>query len=341
MKSYHDYEPRAVTPVYFADVAHEEEALQEVTDQCIAVALNGQQFSGIHGNRDVQIQAIIRPNSLFGNTANADQQYIAMQYMAAFPDHAYMSLDLPGHGSSDRLTKDQRDEISDTNGRLSQLGQAQLEAAVQRLPDLKRVVLTGEAMGSLMALEFAVQAAAKGIHVRHVFGFDPLGMEDRSAIKLAAGYLTGAQRSRFERRKDADNEDERALEDAFSKVFVPAVEAVTNGTARAASRVGHAGIMARERSVLTLMFKQSPITHSSGMRALTEVLQTTPGTYASLVFTGRSVVGRLTDPVYEQLTELAIAHNERLVFMEWPHDNQDIGLARHQPRLVRYLQDQL
>lgn len=340
MSKYERYEPAAISPFEFADQQQQEDVLREATEQRLGVAENGQHFSGVHVNRAFGGQSLIyRPNSLFGSTANADQQYIASQYAAAFPEQGYLSLDLPAHGASDRLTKAQRREISKSDGSLGSVVNAQFEAALDLVPDLQNVILTGEALGELFAVEFAAQAAAKGIRVRHLFGFDPLGMEKRSPVALAGSYLGNAQKSRNQRKHQSNEVGEQALEDAFSKVFVPRVEQY--GPIKAATQAGHAGLMARERTVVRLMLKKSPITRDTGMQALETALDTQPDMRADFVFAGRSVVGRLTEPVRAKLEAMHHETDSRVQFSEWPDDNQDIGLARHQPRLVTYVKDNL
>jgi pimeloyl-ACP methyl ester carboxylesterase len=334
-----DYLPSVVQPFAFEDHAHEDTALRELREVIPARTESGQKFSAIHANRDVSNRGIIRLNSLFGNVANVDQQYIGSQYAAAFPDWAYMSIDLPGHGASDPLTKDQRRDIKTSNGSLKSVSNAQVDAVLDVMPDMQEAVVTGEALGELIAVEFAAQAARRGIKVRRMFGFDPLGMENRSPIGLATGYLANAQKSRHQRRKEADRSGEQALEDAFSKVFVPKIEKY--GPKREVTRSEHAGVMARERAVVQLMLKKSPITRDTGMDALVRALEKQPELKAYLVFAGHSVVGRLTNPVRDKLDRLAFTTKGRVHYEEWREDGQDIGLARHQPRLVRYIDDHI
>lgn len=342
MSNYETYSPANVKTFEFKDPIHEADVISESMEQLIGESEAGQKFSAIHVNRTFSAEGrttFVRLNSLFGSTANADQQYIASQYAAAFPDHGYVSVDLPAHGASDKLTKEQRKDITNNGGSLKKVAEAQVEATLDLVPELKDIVVTGEAMGELFATEFAIQAAAKGVKVRQLFGFDPIGLEDRSPIKLAAGYLGRAQKSRSERSKQVDDAGEQELEDAFSKDFLSKVDKY--GPTYVASRAGHAGLMAKERTILWLMFKKSPITRSIGMRALDEAMSNMPELKTNLVFAGNSVVGRLTDPVQTKLDVLKKASKDRLQYDVWPYDNQDIGLARHQPRLIKYILDNL
>lgn len=341
MSNYEDYTPRAVHAFRFTDPAHERDVLKEATEQKVGAAANGQHFSAIHVNRafDGIAPTIVRLNSLFGNTANVDQQYIAAQYAAAFPTHSYVSIDLPGHGASDKLTKEQRKAITESNGSLETLSRAQIEAVHDIVPTMRDVILTGEAMGGLLAVEFAAHAVERDIMARRLFEFDPLGMEDRSAFKLAADYFSRAQKSRMERSKVASEDGEQALEDAFSHVFVARMERF--GPTKHINRLESAGLLATERAALRLMFRKSPITRATGLRALEQALETQPGLKAFLVFAGQSAVGRLTDPVTTSLDELRQSSGGRVQVDEWPFDNQDIGLARHQPRNITYVRDNL
>lgn len=340
MSDFERYSPANVTPFEFADPAQQADVIKEAVEQRLGEAENGQHFSAVHVNRafsDGGGATFVRLNSLFGSTANADQQYIASQYAAAFPEHGYLSLDLPAHGSSDRLTRDQRKAIGKNGGSLESVAAAQVEAAVDLIPNLSDIIVTGEGVAEALAVEFATQAAKRGITARHLFGVDPLGMEDRSPFALAASYLGNAQKSRNERRSEADDAGEQALEDAFSKVFVPQVEAY--GPVKTATQVGHAGLMAKERTVVRLMFGKSPFTRATGIESLEAALEAQPELKAHLLFAGQSVVGRYTEPVQENLAALQREHDGRVQVDVWPYDNQDIGLARHQPRLVHYIKD--
>jgi pimeloyl-ACP methyl ester carboxylesterase len=333
------YLPKHVHPFDFEDQSHEDAALSELHETRVGRAQNGQHFSAIHANRAVTERSIVRLNSLFGSAASVDQQYIGSQYAAAFPDWAYFSIDLPGHGASDPLTKEQRRDIKTSNGSLKSVSAAQVEAVLSIMPDMKEAVVTGEALGELMAVEFAAQAARRGIKVRRMFGFDPMGMENRTPIQLASSYLANAQKSRMERRKKAERPGEQALEDAFSKVFVPKIEKL--GPTHEVKRSDHVGVMTRERAVAQLMLTKSPITRDTGMEALERALETQPELKAHLVFAGRSAIGRLTFPVKDKLDRLAFTTKRRVQYEEWHEDGQDIGLARHQPRLVRYVDDHM
>jgi hypothetical protein len=202
---------------------------------------------------------------------------------------------------------------------------------------MRDITLTGEALGELFAVEFAVQAAEKGVRVRRLFGFDPMGMEQRSPIALASRYIADAAKSRKERRSESDVEGEQKLEDAFSKGFVPLVEDF--GPIRTAEPSGHVGLMARERTIASLMLKKSPATRDMGMEALEAALETQPELRADFIFAGRSSIGRLTEPVKAKLQRLQAETEGRVQFDEWPNDGQDIGLARHQPRLISYIRD--
>lgn len=340
MSNYNRYSPANVQPFEFADSQQKADVLQEAVEQRLGEAENGQHFSAIHVNRAFTDNPVfVRMNSLFGSTANADQQYIASQYAAAFPENPYLSIDLPAHGASDKLTKEQRKAITKTDGSLETAADAQIEAAQNLVPNLKDVVLTGEAMGGLFAVEFAARAAAKGIRVRHLFGFGVLGMENRKPLVIAGSYLFNAQKSRVQRHREANEAGEQKLEDAYSKVFIPEIEEY--GPTKTATQVGHAGLMARERTVARLMLKKSPLTRDVGVRALGAALKTQPSMKTNFVFAGNDVIGRLTPQVEESLRNLNKSTGARIDVNVWPDDNQDIGLARHQPRLIKYIQDNI
>jgi pimeloyl-ACP methyl ester carboxylesterase len=300
----------------------------------------GQHLSGIFVNRAFATEnpLIFRPNSAFGNTANVDQHYIAAHYAAALPDHAYVSLDLPAHGASDGLTKEQRKDIIKKNGSLDSVADAQIEALQDLVPDIKDVILTGEAAGELAAITFAARAAAKGIQTRYLFGFDPLGMEKRSVLGLVGGYLFKAQQSRNERRKPSDDAGQQRLQTAYDRFTA---EMAKLGPVKTVSRVESLGALAKERTIARLMLRKSPITHDSGMRALEAALETQPELKAYFVFGGQSVVGRLTEDVEERLHGLKNQYEDRVNWSLWPHDGQDIGLAPNQPRAVAFVKDRL
>jgi pimeloyl-ACP methyl ester carboxylesterase len=333
------YSPANIKPFAFTDPERHMDSMREATEQVIGISESGQRFSGIHVNRafDGQGAAFVRINSLFGNTANADQQYIATQYAAAFPNRAYLSIDLPAHGASDGLTKEQRKAVKSPVGSVNKIAEAQVEAVLDMAPGLRTIVLTGEAMGELFAVEFAVQAAAKGMEVRRLFGFDPMGLEKRTPVALATGYLSNAQKSRAKRRKQSKIEGEQALEDAFSEDFLR--EAELYSQVKYATQPGHAKLLAKERTIGRLMFRKSPLTQDIGLQALEGALGAHPEMEVNLIFGGLSVIGRLNENVRNNLHAISWANGNRLHFEEWPDDNQDLGLAKNQPRLIQYIKD--
>jgi pimeloyl-ACP methyl ester carboxylesterase len=336
-KSYEEYLPAAVDAYEY-----EGATVEQAVDQQAGLSSEGQQFSAIYIEQDsppVKRPTIIRLNSLFGDTGNVDQQYIGVQYSAALPSYDYLSLDLPGHGMSDSLTKAQRRAIK-RSGDLSLVSAAQVEAAVDIAPALDEVVLVGEAVGELMMLSFATQAAQKGIAVRHIYGIDPIAMESRTPIALAGNYLLNAQRSRNEHRHESDDTGEQKLEASF-KEFEAEVEE-KYGPTRHATRSGHVMKMSKERAIATFMLRKSPFTHDTGMTMLNDIFQERPDIKANLVFGGRSVVGRPTSKVIAMLSNLqSTVGSDHLQYDVWPHDNQDLGLAQHQPRIVAYVKDNL
>lgn len=332
------FEPAAINAFAFDDENQRNVVFQEVVDQQAVKADHDQQFSAIHANRDFGDEgSIVRLVSVFGNTGVTDQQYVAAQYAAAFPQREYIALDLPGHGKSDSLTTTQRKAIK-KDGDLGLVAGAQLEAALKLNPNLNDIVLAGEGVGQLMAVEFAAQALQRGIAVRHIFGFDPM-LEERSPLGLAASYLANAQKSRNERKQETDRAGEQKLEDAFSKEFTQAIQAF--GPTSEVTRPQHVAVMARERTILKFMFRKSSFTLGRGLETLEQVLDTDPKLRANMLFAGRSVVGRLTDPIQDKLDAIKLDTDGRLQYDVWPNDNQDIGLARHQPRLVAYVKDNL
>lgn len=338
MSDFKRYSTEAVAAYNFADPYRQSSVLHQAAEQQIGVAENEQQFSALHIDQGGG-PTFVRLNSLFGNTATLDQQYIAVQYAAAFPDRSYLSIDLPAHGASDPLTASQKKEIRGAEGSLASIAKAQIEAALDIAPGLDDVVLSGEAIGQVMAVEFAAEAAAKGIKVRRLFGFDPLGFEDRTPFALAAGYLKGAQNSRKQRRTEPELEGERRLEEAYSTVFAAQMSEIVPTTH--VSRAQHAKLLARERTVMRLMLQKSPVTRAVGARALQQALDTQPQMEAHLVFAGQSPVGRYTDQAREILATLWRGSGGRVHLDHWSDDNQDIGLARHQPRLIKYIADRL
>lgn len=341
MSDYERYSPANVDSFEFANFYQESHVLMEAREQLLGEADNGQRFTGIHVNRGYREHGeptFVRLNSLFGNTATVDQQYIAYEFAAAFPDSDYMSIDLPAHGASDPLTKEQRQAIRGRDGSLKPIARSQVEAALDLNPALDDIVVSGEAAASPLAVEFATEAAKKGITVRQFFGFDPLSMEDRSPLGLAFKYLTSAQKSRNSRKEPADVEGEQLLEDAFSEDFVSLQKGY--GT-QAVSRAKHAGVLARERTILRLMLKKSPLTSDAGLTSLRSALESIPNFSANLVFGVQSDVGRLTDTVRYELDDIAEDSTNQLKVDVWPNDGQDLGLARHQPRLINYIKDNL
>lgn len=333
------YSPAATDPFEFENFEQQDAVMRELKEQLIGTAENGQKTSAVHANRGANTHvALVRPNAVFANNANVDQHYVAAQYVAAMPQYDYLSLDLAGHGLSDPLTPIQREDIRKF-GDLGDLALTQVEAALDIMPDLNEVILTGEAVGGLMAVEFAVQAAKKGITVKHLFDIDPMGLETRSPLQLASSYLKNAEKNRINVYQESYEAGEQRLEEDFSKRFTE--ESRKYGPVKNTTQKGHLGLLVKERTIATFMLRKSPFTHDTGMRSLEQALELHPNMWANLLFAGKSVVGRLTSPVQERLNDLQARHPERLEYDVWPFDSQNIGLARNQPRLAKYIKDNL
>ncbi|MDB5164772.1 MAG: hypothetical protein JWL89_398 [Candidatus Saccharibacteria bacterium] len=332
-----EFTANAVSPVWYEDQARHQTAMRELTEPVTLISDDGQQFSGLHINRDFTDKSpVIRINSMFGAADRPDQQYIAYQWGAAYPDRGFVLIDLPSHGASDNLTETQIKEIK-KEGTLKLVGKAHVEAVSNRIPHVGEPIIVGEALGARMAAEFVAASTKRDIYPDHMFGFDMPGLENRSSASLAFSYFASALKSR---KYNAEGEANDRLKAAFEEKFngdlanyQPRVEKTT--TKKQASVYKH------QKSLLTFLLRNSPLNNDKGADALSEGLQSNPNLAVNLVFGGLSAVGRWRRETAARVQKIADANNHRLQAEVWPSDDQGMGLAPLSPRLVAYSKAQL
>lgn len=342
MLSSKNYLPAASPPFEFSDQEREREIMQQAAELRIGKAADGQRVAMTYANHEAGGRgAVVRLAPVFARPDNADQLWIPYQSVAAMPDRAHFNVGTPAHGASDKLTDEQRKDIRNRNGSLASVARSRLEAVLDIEPALDNIIVEGEAFGSVLAKEFAVQAATRGIRVRRLVGVTPVGMEDSSLPAIAGRgvkYLIDAQVSRMRRSKETERPGEQESEDAFSKVFVPKMAAPT--PTREATRRGHIATMSREISTSgRLLLYKSPLARDTGAQALEAALELDPELKAYLVFAGKGVIGRFTPSAQANVERIEEVHPGRVEHDVWEQDGQDLGLARHQPRIVKLIRD--
>jgi pimeloyl-ACP methyl ester carboxylesterase len=331
------YSPERVVPFSFDDPERMRIFMREVIEPVTFRAEDGQAFSGIFVNRDFanrENPLHVRLNSMFGDSAGADQKYIAFQEAAAFPSRPFIVIDQPAHGESDILTPGQMREIKKM-GQLTLVAAAHVQAVRSRVPDAREVVLSGEALGARMAAEFAAEAPAQDFQATHFFGFDMAGLEKRSSAALGLGFLARVPKSRQLYSKGAHNvrlqrsfeEFQQELE-SYAPVHLP--------TARSEAKVWQ-----RQISLLTFLLRNSPLANDEGAAALERGLQNNEGMAVNLVFGGLSAVGRMNKEVEARLQNLDRLYRGDVGWVVWPNDDQGLGYAPHRPRLTQFIKDTL
>jgi len=331
------YAPENTYPFMFDDMERHATAMREVGEQVIFEGEEGQRYSGLHVNRDFESQpAIIRINSMFGDSGRIDQKYIAYQYAAAFPERPFVLLDLPSHGNSDNLTPAQSKAIKE-RADLGQVASSQVKAVGERLPGVQKAALVGEALGARMATEFAGKACMYDIDVTDLLAVDMPGLQKRSSAAIGLGYLGNVLRSRSRYAKGEANQRLNAnFTENFSKEFEQ------YGSVEKTTAAKEAGVWKRDKSLFTFLFRNSPLANDMGYDSLKDALVLNNYLSLGLVFGGHSAVGKYTPQIEAKLTELAKRLPRHKIEWEvWPNDDQGIGYAHHSPRIVRVLRDQI
>lgn len=272
---------------------------------------------------------------MFGDSKGADQKYIAYQEAAAFPNRSVIIIDQPAHGASDILTPLQIKAIRQ-EGDLRPVGAAQASAVKSRIPGVRQLVLTAEALGARVGVEIAAAAPELDLEVLHMFGFDMPGLEKRRSIGgVGLGFLLRVPKSRSLYQKGEANQNLSASFEDFQK------ELAQYGSVHVPTARTEAGVWKRQRSLITFLLRNSPLANDRGAETLQEALESNQNMMVNLVFGGLSAVGRLNEKTKSRLAELNYTTGNRIDKDLWPDDDQGMGYAHHRPRLTAYEKDHL
>ena len=318
-----------IEPFRFTDQERHDTALREAIETVIFDTEDGQQFSGLHLNRDFSDKpAIVRRNAWMSSVLAPEQKYAGYQYAAANPEHPIVILDMPAHGYSSKLTKLQRKEILDT-GDLGLIGAAQSESVVRKLGGVKELIETGDSLGARIAADAARKAGELGVRPLALIGFDMVGLERRKSIAVAKSFFITEwlQSKRLYKENPATQELEQAYEEGFKTELE---NAGFNGG------FNMVDIFRRDPKLLSFVVYKSPLATDSGVEALEKLLAAEQQIVVSLVVGGMSAICRWhkIQPTAERLERV---HDGRIQFDVWPEDAHGMGLAPQQPRMAAYV----
>lgn len=300
-------------------------AMREAVDTIRLTGEGGQQFSGLHLNRDHSGKpAIVRFGAWLSASNGPEAKYAAYQYAAANPDHPVLLVDMPAHGLSDRATSEQRREIF-LSRRLSRIASSQAVAVSNRLPSASEVILLGDSLGGRVAPDVAIQAGRVGLKPVMLLGFDIAGVDERPSLGIAKAFFVDEAKTQRNYRQGADNE---RLDKAYEVGF-------KQGLVKDESYKLYS-VYFKDLALIALIFARSPLASRSGFDSIEEALSVNPELLAAFVSGGLSKISRLAKIQHEidQLT----ARQPRLTWDVWPNDSHSMGLAPQQPRFARYTQ---
>lgn len=326
--SYERFCAANVDPLWFEDPERHDTAMRETIETVTLTGDGDQQFSGLHLNRDFSDKpAIVRLGAWFNDVTTPDLKYTAYQFAAANPENPVLLVDVPAHGTSDRLTPAQRREIVLTK-QVSLVAASQASAARTRLADTSEIIVVGESAGARLSPDFAVKAGEIGLHPLVLIGFEMAGVDKRPSLACAAAFFIDGHLAQKNYHQGSDN---RKLDDAFEIGFRPEL-----------AKFGYHGeaydlveIFKKEPSYLGFLLARSPLADDGGFAALERALDTNQDMSASLVSAGLSKVSRWRK-IKPQVDHLLTVYPSRVSWDLWPNDHHSMGIAPQQPRQAAF-----
>jgi pimeloyl-ACP methyl ester carboxylesterase len=333
MKSPEAYAPQNIEPFWFEDSERHDTAMREAVETLVLTTDDGQRFSALHLNRDFSEKPpIVSLNAMFTGCNSPEQKYKAYQYAAANPERPIVALDMPAHGYSDRLTDVQYWEIIGRSG-LTAIGCSLAEVLRGRLEDAQEMVVVGDSLGARIGFDFTDQASDFGFETSNIFGFDPVGLEDRSTLAVNVSYF--AKEALRSRRLYTSEPNDR-LNYGYETVFKR--ELAKRGFENNFSMMG---VFRTDPRILRFLVAGSPLAPGTGITSIKRMLLRQQSLTANMVVGGLSSICRQREvvPALEQVEDELFG--DRLQHEVWPNDAHGMGLAPQQPRMAAFVRDML
>lgn len=324
MITYTECSRQPVVPFQFEDEERHQVAIREVSEVLRFETDSGQGFSGLWANRGAGGTLRVKLNAFAEASNNPEQQFIAYQNAAAAPEDEFVMMDLPSHGHSDNMTREQRREIA-TSGGFSLVGEAQAEALRNELPNACAAT-TGASTGAIAAADFARRAAELGIEPVGIIGYEMLGLEKRPSAAVAFNYFVR------ERLKTAKLYGENKWNEAGYKAFD-----VFKWDLRQADGIDPNyriyRMFQRDPRFFTYIFHNMPMASGQGLHAFERFMDEQPGAMASLVFGGLSSMCRWQN-LQGPLGVLQDRYPGRVEVSLYPDDSHGMNFYPESPRIA-------
>lgn len=324
-----------VLPGIFLSEDRHKLAMRESLDTAELLADDGQVFSALHMNRDFTASGdrplLVSLNAMFNSVLTEEQKYASFQLASFFENHPIVKLDLPAHGSSDRLSQAQLDEIHNGGG-LSKVGEAQAQAIHRKFPDARKAVIIGESVGGRLSFEVAASLKQREVEPLAVIAFEPVGMEKRRSVDVAwSFFVTETELTSRNYRNRGPFRGENFIYEAVLDGFRNEIRS-TGYKAPSANSISVKAFN-KDRNYLKFLFKDSPLASDTGRLALEKLAEVSPGTYTRIVVGGLSTMCR-----WKNIGEWAMAFQEasfhQTEFDVWLDDSHGMTLAPQQPRVA-------
>jgi pimeloyl-ACP methyl ester carboxylesterase len=262
------------------------------------------------------------------SSTTEQQKYSAEQLAAANPEHPIVTIDLPSHGRSDRLTLSQRTEMV-LGKSVAKVANSQAEAVVNYVGDnADQYIVTGDSLGAQLIPDFASKLGLLGLTPVLCVGFEMTGIDSYSSFGSAIKqYITneGIGHQNYHTGKDnikLDTAYERFKHELAAAGYDDAL-------------YSRFALWQRDPLFVASMFVRPPSSSESSWTALENALNDNPGMAVALVTGGLS---KLCDQslIKPKIAKFNKTYGERLVWDLWPHDSHSMSIAEQQPRAAAY-----
>lgn len=328
--SHVNYSAENVIPFTFDDPARHDLALRESLDLVRLSSHGGQEFSGLHLNRDyTENPVIVRIGSMNSSSTTDAQKYIAYQYAAAFPENPVVAIDLPSHGQSDRNTLAQRYErLVEKSGSLT--AHAQAEAIANRMIASDEFIIIGDSFGAQLVPDVATKIGGMGLKPLAIIGFDMSGVNNFNTCKTFL-RLNKARKQGH----DAYHRGEAniALDNTFEDFCTELGKISLNEMFYSPFNIG------KRDPLFTALTLLRPSTNSeNGLEALEKSLELNDEMLAAMVSGGLSRICNWS-LIKDKVINISEATNGRLDWQVWPNDSHSMSIAPQHPRSVKFAKD--
>lgn len=196
IKAVNEIEGKVLASEFENPSEHQIRLAGELNDLQTIIAENGQEFSALWLNRDIQSQTedvrrplLLMSGGFLSSFVTLDGKYRAYHMARQFPDHQILAFDQPGHGHSSRFTKEQRHAMS--MGDISDVGW-QLYTAAQDFIDadtVSEVYGKGESFSSRVLLEIARASRGRVLQLGKLALFELPGAEGDRRVDIHLSYF--------------------------------------------------------------------------------------------------------------------------------------------------------